>query len=51
MRPIISLRAALSDSTSLAKLSGNSWRPWKITQIAAMGEPLTDPSAGAFPLH
>lgn len=43
MRPRISLRDALSDPALLAHvLAGDSWLPWRVLEIAAMGEPLTD---------
>jgi len=43
MRPRISLRDALTDPHLLAHvLAGDSWLPWRVLLIAAMGEALTD---------
>jgi hypothetical protein len=42
MRPKVSLRKALADKGLLGTmLSGDSWLPWRVLLIAAMGEPLT----------
>jgi hypothetical protein len=43
MKPRISLRDALTDPHLLGHvLAGDSWLPWRVLLIAAMGEPLTD---------
>jgi hypothetical protein len=43
MRPRVSLRDALTDPHLLAHmLAGESWLPWRVLLIAAMGEQLTD---------
>jgi hypothetical protein len=43
MKPLVSMRAALSDDDLLGKaLKGDSWSAWRTMLIAAMGEALTD---------
>ena len=43
MKPIVSMRAALSDPDLFGGiLDGGSWASWRILLIAAMGEALTD---------
>jgi hypothetical protein len=43
MKPTCSLRKALEDRKLLgAILAGDSWRPWRVLLLAAMGEKLTD---------
>ena len=43
MKPLVSMRSALSDDDLLGKaLKGDSWSAWRIILIAAMGEVLTD---------
>lgn len=45
----IPLRKALSDTHLLgAVLAGDSWRPWRVLLIAAMGEALTDAERELF---
>jgi hypothetical protein len=42
VKPTTSMRKALTDPKLLGNaLKGESWRPWRILLIAAMGEPLT----------
>jgi hypothetical protein len=49
MRPRISLRDALTDPALLAHvLAGESWLPWRVLLIAAMGESLTDDERPIF---
>ena len=48
-RPMVSMREALSDPNLLGlALPGDSWRPWRILLIAAMGEALTDDERVVF---
>jgi hypothetical protein len=43
MKPKVSLRAALGDRALLGKvLAGETWKPWRVLLIAAMGEALVD---------
>jgi hypothetical protein len=43
MKPRISLRKALADRNLLGGiLDGDSWLPWRVLLLAAMGEPLSD---------
>jgi hypothetical protein len=49
VRPRTSLRDALSDPALLGHvLAGESWLPWRVLLIAAMGEPLTDDERVVF---
>jgi phage terminase large subunit-like protein len=42
MKPTCTLRKALEDKKLLGNiLAGESWKPWRILLLAAMGEPLT----------
>jgi hypothetical protein len=43
MKPRLHIRQALSDPHLLDRsLEGDSWLPWRVLLIAAMGEKLTD---------
>jgi hypothetical protein len=49
MKPRVSMREALSDPNLLGNaLPGDTWRPWRILLIAAMGEALTDDERVVF---
>jgi hypothetical protein len=49
MKPKVSLRRALSDRKLLGNaLAGDSWRPWRVLLIAAVGERLTDSERKIF---
>ena len=49
MRPRTTLREALSDPALLGHvLKGDSWLPWRVLLIAAMGEALTDDERSIF---
>jgi hypothetical protein len=49
MTPFVTMRRALSDTNLLgAALGGDSWLPWRILLIAAMGEDLTDEERAIF---
>jgi hypothetical protein len=49
LKPAISLRRALSDPQLLGNvLPGESWRPWRVLLIAAMGEPLLGDERALF---
>ena len=49
MKPTISIRKALADKKLLGgTLAGESWHPWRVLLIAAMGEPLTDAERETF---
>lgn len=49
MKPLVSIREALSDPNLLGTaLEGDSWLPWRILLIAAMGEPLSDDEREVF---
>jgi hypothetical protein len=49
MKPRISLRKALTDKKLLGNiLVGDSWLPWRILLVAAMGEALTDEERTIF---
>ena len=49
MTPFVTMRRALSDTDLLgAALGGDSWLPWRILLIAAMGEGLTDEERAIF---
>jgi hypothetical protein len=49
MRPIISMRAAISDPDLLYPVLGaESWAAWRALLTAAMGEPLTDEERAIF---
>jgi len=49
MKPSISIRKALADKQLLGKvLVGDSWQPWRVLLIAAMGEKLTDTERTTF---
>ena len=49
MKPSISIRKALADKQLLGKvLVGDSWHPWRVLLIAAMGEKLTDTERTTF---
>jgi hypothetical protein len=49
MIPTITIRAALEDPNLLG-LTGESWLPWRVLLIAALGEPLTDEERPTFTL-
>lgn len=43
MKALVPIREALADPDLLGMaLPGDSWRPWRVLLIAAMGEPLDD---------
>src|SRR5215831_7493888 len=43
MKPTVPIRQALTDPQLLGRvLAGDSWLPWRVLLIAAMGEELTD---------
>lgn len=49
MKPLVTMRAALADPALLAgALPGESWHPWRVLLIAAMGEPLTQDERAIF---
>lgn len=49
MKPLVSMRAALSDDELLGKaLSGPSWASWRVLLIAVCGEPLLDEERPTF---
>ena len=49
MTPFVTMRRALSDTHLLgAALGGDSWLPWRVLIIAAMGEALTDEERAIF---
>jgi len=49
MKPTISLRKALADKQLLGKvLSGDTWLPWRVMLIAAMGEALRNDERALF---
>jgi hypothetical protein len=49
MKPTVTMRKALSDPKLLGNaLKDESWRPWRILLIAAMGEALTDEERALF---
>src|SRR5262245_28701468 len=49
MKPTISLRKALADKQLLGKvLSGDTWLPWRVLLIAAMGEALRNDERALF---
>jgi hypothetical protein len=49
MRPRTTLRRALADERLLGStLRGDSWRPWRILLIPAMGEALDDDERTVF---
>jgi hypothetical protein len=49
MKPTVTMRKALSDPKLLGNaLKGESWRPWRILLVAAMGEALTDEERALF---
>jgi hypothetical protein len=49
MKPTITMRDALTDAQLLGNvLAGESWLPWRVLLIAAMGEALTDDERAIF---
>lgn len=49
MTPLVSMREALEDPNLLGRaIEGESWLPWRVLLIAAMGEILTDPERAVF---
>jgi hypothetical protein len=49
VKPTISIREALTDPSLLGNvLTGQSWQPWRVLLVAAMGEPLTDEERATF---
>src|SRR3569623_3397866 len=49
MKPLVSLRFALGYPGLLgAALPGPSWETWRITAMAALGDPLTDAELATF---
>ena len=49
MKPLVTMRAALSDPDLFgAILAGESWAPWRVLLIAAMGEALDDDERAIF---
>jgi hypothetical protein len=49
MKPTVTLRKALTDPSLLGNvLTGESWLPWRMLMIAAMGEPLNDDERTIF---
>jgi hypothetical protein len=49
MKPTVSMRKSLEDPKLLGgALRGDSWEPWRVLLIAAMGEPLTESERAQF---
>ena len=49
MNPKVTLRKSLADPALLGNvLKGDSWKPWRVLLIAAMGEPLDDDERQVF---
>ena len=49
MKPLVSMRGALSDDELLGKaLKGDSWASWRVLLIACMGEALADDERKVF---
>src|SRR5262245_26027714 len=49
MKPTVALRKALSDPQLLGRaLAGDTWLPWRVLLIAAMGEALNDEERQVF---
>jgi hypothetical protein len=49
VKPTITIRGALNDPSLLGSvLAGDSWQPWRILLIAAMGEALTEGERATF---
>lgn len=49
MKPLVSMREAVTDDNLLANaMPGDSWLPWRVSLIAAMGEALTDEEREVF---
>src|SRR6476620_2899677 len=49
MKPLVTLRKAFKDKGLLSHvLKGDSWEPWRVLLIAAMGEPLTEDERPIF---
>ena len=49
MKPQVSMREALADPNLLGgAIEGDSWLPWRVLLIAAMGEPLTNAERTIF---